>query len=549
VPVARPRGAVRQAAGMTRPSSLATLWRAGAIEPRAFTSLVRTLPWLLGRGPSLGVLSHLNARALGPKPAIHDRWGSLTWSELDRRTNRLARALTALGIRPGDRVATLLRNGREIVEAILATQKLGVVVCPLNTWARPAELRVALGRAEPRLLVYDLDHAGQVDSAAPNDLPVVAVGELTASMDAEPSYEELLAAQADAPLRPLTRSRGTPAIVIHTSGTTGSPKGAQRGAGGQPVEGLLRLLDLVPFQRRDVVLCPAPMFHSFGLLVLALGSVLGVTFVLPHRFDPEDALDLVERHEVTACALVPVMLRRILDAPDVRRATSSLRIVLSGGSALPPDLRAAAIGRFGAIVYDLYGSTEAGWISVATPEDMAADPDTVGRPVGGVEVAIRSDDGAPLGPGDVGEIFVRSDAVFEGYTTGEDLPGRDGYLATGDLGRLDGDGRLHVQGRADDMVVVGGENVYPAEVEEVIRGVKGVTDAAVGGTPDPRYGQVLVAFVVGEAAEERILEACREALASFKVPRRVERVPDLPRNATGKILLRELLEPGGTEKE
>jgi acyl-CoA synthetase (AMP-forming)/AMP-acid ligase II len=540
---------VRQTVGMARPSSLAILWRAGAIEPRALASLVRAVPWLLGRGPSLGLLSHLNARALGPKPAVHDRWGSLTWSELDRRANRLARALTALDIRPGDRVATLLRNGREIVEVILATQKLGVVVCPLNTWARPGELRVLLERADPRILVYDLDHADQVASAATVDLPLITVGDLTASTDAERPYEELLAAQPDLPLGPLTRARGTPAIVIHTSGTTGRPKGAQRGAGDQSVEGLVRLLTLVPFHRRDVVLCPAPLFHSFGLLVLALGSVLGVTFVLPHRFDPEESLELIERHEVTATTLVPVMLRRILAALEAERDVSSLRIVFSGGSALPRDLREATLERLGPVLYDLYGSTEAGWISVATPEDLRADPDTVGRPVRGVRVSIRSQEGTPIDAGEVGEIHVRSDAVFAGYTTGEELPGRDGYLATGDLGRLDRVGRLFVEGRADDMVVVGGENVYPAEVEEVIRGVEGVADVAVGGVPDPEYGRVLAAFVVGDAPNHRILDACREALASFRVPRRVERVSELPRNALGKVLLNELLESTEAEKE
>jgi fatty-acyl-CoA synthase len=547
--VNRPRGALRQAAGLARPSSLAVLWRAGAVKPRGLAALVRSLPWLVGRGPSLGLLAHVNARALGPKPAIHDRWGALTWAELDRRANRLARALTDLGVRPDDRVATLLRNGREIVEVILASQKLGVAVCPLNTWARPAELRVALDRSQAQVLVYDLEHGDQVTRAVSRSLPLVGVGELAASMDAEPSYEELLAGQSDLPLGPITRARGTPAIVVHTSGTTGRPKGARRGTRGQPVEALLSLLSVVPFQRRDVVLCPAPLFHSFGLLVLAIGSLLGVTFVLPHRFDSGDLLELVARHEVTACALVPIMLRRILELSESDRALSSVRIVLSGGSALPRDLRDAVGRRLGPVLYDLYGSTEAGWISVATPDDLRASPETVGRPVSGVEVAILSGDGEPLATGRVGEIHVRSDSAFEGYTSGEDVRSLDGFLATGDLGRLDEEGRLFVEGRTDDMVVIGGENVYPAEVEEVIRAVEGVADVAVAGIPDPEYGQVLAAFVVGDPPEDRVLKACREALASYKVPRRIERVTELPRTATGKVVLRELRRPADEEKE
>jgi fatty-acyl-CoA synthase len=533
-------GPLSQLAGLARPSSLAVLRRAGVVDPPGVVGLASSIPWMLGRGPSLGILSHGNARSVGHKPAIHDRSGTLTWREVDARSNRLARAMSAAGVRPGDAVATVLRNGREIVETLLAAQKLGVVTCPMNTWAGSEELRSALESARPKLLVYDLAHDDQVEASAPSGTARVAVGELGAPKG-RLAYEDLLRRHSPLPLPPLASGRTTPAIVVHTSGTTGRPKGARRGAG-MSAATLVRMLDVVPFHRRDVIFCPAPLFHSFGLFVLALGMLVGATFVLPFGFDADESLELMGRHEVTAVALVPVMLRRLLalHEEDVPRVSASVRLVLSGGAALPPDLRELALRRLGPVAYDLYGSTEAGWVAVATPEDMAERPDTVGRPVPGVEVVIAGQDGRPVPVGAVGEIRVRSDAAFDGYTTGEASPVADGYVTTGDLGRLDEDGRLYVDGRADDMVVVGGENVYPAEVENVIRTVDGVLDVAVAGAPDPEYGRALVAFVVGDVEDERILRACRSSLATYKVPRRIERVPDLPRTATGKVRLHNL---------
>jgi fatty-acyl-CoA synthase len=536
----RKRGPLSQLAGIARPTSLAVLRRAGVVDPAGIVGLAASIPWMLGRGPSLGILSQGNAVSVGHKPALHDRWGTLTWREVDARSNRLARAMSARGVRPGDTVATVLRNGREIVETLLAAQKLGAVTCPMNTWAGRAELRSALESARPKLLVYDLAHQDQVDASAPPGILRVAAGEVDARHGLV-AYEDLLRRHPALPLPPLGSGRRTPTIVVHTSGTTGRPKGARRGAG-MSAEALVRMLDVVPFHRRDVILCPAPLFHSFGLFVLALGMLVGATYVLPFGFDAEDSLELMERHEATAITLVPVMLRRLLALPedDVRRVSASVRLVLSGGAALPPELRELALRRLGPVTYDLYGSTEAGWVAVATPEDMAERPDTVGHPVPGVNILIADETGHPVPVGTVGEIRVRSDAAFDGYTTGEASPVADGFVTTGDLGRVDEDGRLYVEGRVDDMVVVGGENVYPAEVENVIRTVDGVLDVAVAGTPDPEYGRALIAFVVGDADDDRILGACRSSLARYKVPRRIERVPDLPRTATGKVRLREL---------
>jgi len=543
--IGRLRSDLRQGLEIVRPATLQTFWRAGTFDLHGAVGLAASWPWLLGRGASLGIVSQLNRIALPDKTAIIDRQGELTWSELDRRANRLVHAFARLGLRGGDRVALLLRNGRELVECMLAAQKAGIVAAPLNTWAKPKELAATLDQAGPKALVYDVLHADQVRKTGVDGPALVAVGAMSKAVQGSGAYEELLASRTDAPLLPLTLRRGSPKVIIHTSGTTGTPKGAARDAAVTGVREFAGLLRVVPLRRDDVILCPAPLFHSFGLLALVAGTLIGATFVLPEKFDPEQALELIEEHAVTAAAMVPIMIRRIVSLPEGtrhRRDLSSLRILLASGAAIPEDVRTAVADTFGEVLYDLYGSTEAGWVAIATPEDMRRKQGTLGRPVQGVEVAVFSPEGDRLQPGEVGEIHVKSSARFEGYTTGEDKPERDGYMSIGDLGHLDEEGYLFVEGRADDMVVVGGENVYPAEIEDVIRGVEGVREVAVAGAKDPDYGQVLVAFVVGSADPEEILRACRDQLASFKVPREVEVVDALPRTATGKVLKRELMD-------
>jgi fatty-acyl-CoA synthase len=530
-----PAAFARRVGAILDPRTGLAVARTGAITPRRAAAAWLTAPWLAGRGASLGILSQINALAATNRPAIHDRDGMLTWRQVDERSSRLARALHGLGVGPGDTVATLLRNGREAVESVFAGQKLGVTIAPLNTWGREQELTALLQRLHPPVLIADARHATPIASAIPKSTAVVLAGE---------GYEQLIAAEAPVPLFPLAIPRRQGTIVIHTSGTTGTPKAAARSARSSGPLAIAGLLATLPVRRSDVIVLPAPLFHSFGLLVLALGSALGATFVLPEKFDPADTLRLIDEHEATVAAFVPVMIRRILDLPARQRTPKpeGLRAVLASGSAMSPELRADTRDLFGDVLYDLYGSTEGGWVAVATPEDVRADPRTAGRPVRGVEVAVFDDDGNRLPPGERGTVHVRSDALFEGYRSGESAQERDGFLSMGDLGWLDEDGRLFVEGRADDMVVVGGENVYPAEVEQVLAKVPGVDDVAVLGIDDRQYGQVLAAFVVGSANEAAVERAAKKDLASFKVPRVIRIVDELPRTSTGKILRRELTE-------
>ncbi|MFN2388581.1 MAG: AMP-binding protein [Actinomycetota bacterium] len=535
---------LKQLAEIADPRNFKRLLDAGALDLKSPIALGRALPWLVGRGPSLGILAQMHGFSLRDKPAIHDRRGTLTWGELDERANRAAHLLASQGVDSGDSLALLLRNGRELVELILGAQKMGVVATPLNTWAKPKELGATLSGAAPSLLIYDAQHADQVRAAAPANLPLMSVGDGGTEIDGVVGYESRLLEQPASPPRPFTRDRGSAKVVIHTSGTTGKPKGAARDSSAAGLGALSNLLSVVPFRRDDVVYCAAPMFHSFGLATFTFALALGATMVLPERFDPQATLSAIESHRVTAAAFVPVMLRRVVALSEEVRSKydlASVRIVLVSGSVLSEDLRRAATRLFGEVIYDLYGSTEVGWVAIATPADLRARPKSVGKPVPGTEVAVFSKNGERLQAGKTGELFIKSDILFEGYTSGESRAEREGYMSIGDLGRVDQDGYVYVDARADDMVVVGGENVYPAEIEQVIEDIDGVQEVAVLGIADEEYGQVLAAFVVGSVSEDGIRDVCVKELASFKVPRRIEVRAELPRTSTGKVLKRELI--------
>ena len=536
---------LKQIGQFLHPRTIVQLRKANALAPKNSIAMLLSLPWLIGRGPSLGIITQMHGFSLARKAALHDRDGCLTWGELDKRANQAGHMLEELGVKGGDRVAMLLRNGREIVETTLGAQKLGMVACPLNTWAKPKELRFTLSEAKASVLIYDTKHSDQVEECAPEGLALVYVGNEDDAVANSYSYAELLSDQSVNPPPFLTREAQKPKVVIHTSGTTGTPKGASRNSSAAGVGALANLLSVVPYSRDDIIVLPAPMFHSFGLATFTFGTALGATFVMPEQFDPEGTLRAIEEHGATACSLVPVMIKRILTLDDEiksRYDLSSLRVVMASGSAMSTEMRRAATELFGDVLYDLYGSTEVGWVAIARPQDMLDHPGTVGKPVPGIKVAIFNEDGDRIGPGEIGEIYIKSDVMFEGYTSGDSKEVRDGYMTIGDLGYVDEGGFLFIEGRADDMVVVGGENIYPVEIEETLDDMDGVEDVAVTGVPDDEYGEVLGAFVVGTVKAEDVKKYCKDQLASYKVPKRVEILDELPRTSTGKVLKRELIE-------
>jgi fatty-acyl-CoA synthase len=289
-----------------------------------------------------------------------------------------------------------------------------------------------------------------------------------------------------------------------------------------------------------MVICP-PLFHGLGLLNSMLALFLGSPLVLSRRYDAAAALASIDRNRAGSVVAVPVMLQRMLDlgpAELAKHDLGSLRAVISGASALGPVLAERFIAQFGPVLCDAYGSSEIGIATIATSADLLAAPGTVGRPCLGSSVRILGDDDQVLATGETGRIFAGGGLVFGGYSDGSSKTVVDGRMSTGDLGHLDESGRLFVDGREDDMIVSGGENVYPVEVEDCLMSHPAVVEAAVVGVPDEEFGQRLVAYVVlrSPAESAELIEHVRVKLARYKAPREVVRVEDLPRNATGKVL-------------
>jgi fatty-acyl-CoA synthase len=301
---------------------------------------------------------------------------------------------------------------------------------------------------------------------------------------------------------------------------------------------------------RGTTVIAAPLFHAWGLAHLGLGLLLSSTLVLSRRFDPEQVLALVDEHEASALVVVPVMMQRMLELPEATRKrydTSSLDVVAVSGSALPGELSNQFMDAFGDVVYNLYGSTEVAYATVASPKDLREAPGTAGRLLLGTTIKLVDQDGNEVPEGEVGRIFVGNPLLFTGYTGGEDKDRLGDLLASGDLGRFDAQGRLFIEGRDDEMIVSGGENVFPAEVEELLGKHDGVREAAVVGAPDEKMGQRLIAYVVKESSasvsEDELKALVKDKLARHKAPREVHFIDELPRNETGKVVKRKLQPP------
>ncbi|MBK5230543.1 MAG: AMP-binding protein, partial [Thermoleophilia bacterium] len=358
-----------------------------------------------------------------------------------------------------------------------------------------------------------------------------------------PTLESLRPGQStNEPSKPSRTGR----TIILTSGTTGKPKGAAR-AEPRGIADLLAVVTMIPYRYRSRVLVSAPLFHTWGFAQFSSNLSFNGTVVLRRRFEPEDVLQTIEREKIDMWGVVPVMLQRLLDLPDdVKKKydVSSLRAVTASGSALPGELATEFMDEFGDVLYNLYGSTEVAWATVATPRDMRDAPGTAGRVPTGTVVKVLDDDGEEVPTGTTGQVFVKHDMVFEGYTGGEQKNQCADMAGTGDLGHMDSDGRLFIDGRIDEMIVSGGENVYPIEVEDVIVKHEAVHEAAVIGVEDDQFGERLKAFVVpangSKPTEDALKDHVKSHLARFKVPREVVFLDELPRNATGKILKREL---------
>ena len=474
--------------------------------------------------------------------ALVDELGALSFERLHRRTNALAHAFAELGIGYGDGVGIMCRNHRGFIEATLAAAKLGASALYLNTMFAGPQLVEVTRREDSRALVYDEEFSGLLEGV--DDSIARIVGWTDGEGDAGGmTLESLIASGDESDLKPPPDKAR---FVILTSGTTGTPKGAQRSS----PDGLMAiaaLIDKIPFRSRETIMIAAPLFHSWGFFHFVISLPTASTIVLRRRFDPEGTLQAVQESRADVLGAVPVMIQRVLDLPEEtlsRYELPSLRITSLSGSALPGELAIEWMDRFGDNVYNLSGSTEVAYATVATPADLRSAPGTAGRPPRGTVVRIVDDGGRELPQGEVGRIFVGNDMSFEGYTGGGGKEVIDGLLSSGDVGHIDSDGRLFIDGRDDEMIVSGGENVFPREVEDLLADHEAVVEAAVIGVEDPEYGQRLKAFVVakeGSEISELDLKAHVKAnLAGYKTPREVEFLDELPRNATGKVLKREL---------
>jgi acyl-CoA synthetase (AMP-forming)/AMP-acid ligase II len=473
--------------------------------------------------------------------AVVDERESVTFRDIDRRSTAIAHALRERGVYAGDAVALLARNSAAFLIAQVAISKLGADALYLNTGFAGPQLGDVLASEGAAAVVADEEFVSLLDEVAP-DLPrLVAWAD-----EPRPDSIGVLGAEATPELEPPGRDGRH---IILTSGTTGRPKGAARSAP-NALSGmfeLVALLEAIPYRGQGTTVLAAPAFHAWGLANVMLAMGLQSTLVMRRRFDPAGTLELVERYAADTLIAVPVMVQRILDLPDDERHrydTSLLRVVALSGSALAPSLATKFLDEYGDVLYSLYGSTEVSYVSVAGPRDLREAPSCAGRVVRGVTVRLVDADGRDVEPGETGRIFAASGLVFDGYTSGEDKSRLGGLTSTGDVGRFDADGRLYVEGRDDDMIVSGGENVFPAEVEDCLHRHPAVSDVSVVGVDDERFGQALVAHVVlrpgTKAAPEELRAHVKSQLANYKVPREVVVHDELPRNETGKVLKREL---------
>ena len=505
--------------------------RAGRIVARSLLALERPdrlprsiramAPW----GQTVAGLLAGAAARYPERTAFHDDAGSVSYQKLWRRSRAVAASLRDEGVGPGTAVGVLMRNHRELVTASAAVAAVGADLVLLNTGFAAPQLADVVAHEAVGAVIHDDDFADVVDGCG---------AELLVD---ERRLDEWAGTGSVEPGAPPGR------VVILTSGTTGRPKGAARTTDSSAIDGVAAVLDRIPLRSGDTQVIAAPLFHAWGFSHLLLGLSRCATNVVRRRFDPEQTFHLVADHGARVLVVVPVMLRRMMSVETPTPAMPSLEVVAASGSAIPGSLVTEVLARCGPVLYNLYGSTEVAVATVADPADLGVEPTTAGRVVFGVRVEILDERGDPVADGQVGRIFVGGALKFDGYTNGGDKERIRGLLSSGDMGRFR-DGLLFVEGRDDDMIVSGGENVFPQEVEELLTAHPAVTEAAVVGVADDEFGQRLAAYVVTRPGAELDAEAVRAHvrghLARHKVPRDVWFVDELPRNTTGKLLRRQL---------
>jgi long-chain acyl-CoA synthetase len=486
-------------------------------------------------------------------------------AEVEARSRHIAGGLKALGVGAGDCVAILMRNDIAFLEATYAAMMLGAYAVPVNWHFKAEEIAYVLADSGAKALIGHLDLVNHYGAAVPDGLTVVTVVPPAEIQAVYPASDALLrpapgAVDIETWLAAVPPYEGpalpAPQSMIYTSGTTGNPKGVRRQA---PTPEEARATDalraLVYGVRPGLrALLPGPLYHSAPNSYGVRCGKLGAALVLMPRFDPEEMLRLIEAERIEGIFMVPTMFIRLLKLPEaVRRRydCSSLRFVIHAAAPCPADVKAAMIAWWGPVIHEFYGGTETGPVTYATSEDALKKPGTVGRLSPGAEVLVVDDAGQPVPQGGIGEIYARI-AGYPDFTYHNNPQKRrevdlQGFVTCGDIGFVDPDGYVFLCDRKRDMVISGGVNIYPAEIEAVLHGLPGVQDCAVFGVPDAEFGEALMAVVEPQPGHQVDPEALRaglsEKLAGYKVPRHVEIRTGLPREDSGKIFKRRLRDP------
>ncbi|WP_274427118.1 class I adenylate-forming enzyme family protein [Chelativorans sp. YIM 93263] len=477
-----------------------------------------------------------------------ERVGEISHKAFAQRVYRIADGMKHLGIQKGDRVGMLARNSADYLAAYFAIGSIGAWFVPLNTALKVADIDFRLSHAEVSAFFVDREFLPVYDGLAAKtrkqiDGRIVVMGGPT---DRGWALEELL--ETAKPIPPdVSISPEDVLYVGYTSGTTGTPKGAlvsHRAI----VGGFLYKALEYGLTDKDVTINAGPYWHSAPRDFASLAIYLGGTSVVPRKFEPQTYLELAEKYSATNSFLVPTMLQRIVREPDLdRRDLSKMRCLISGGAPLPSTTKERVLEKFGPALTEFYGATETRIVTTITPDELAVRERSVGRPVLDVEVAVFGKEGEHLPAGKVGEVFIRGPGLFSGYWRDDERTAaahRGDWFSLGDMGRFDEDGFLYLVDRKQDMIISGGENIYPNDIEECIRRLPGVAEAGVVGEQDEEWGEVVVAFVVPESGREviqhEVTDHCRNYLPNYMIPKRVIVTDSLPRNEVGKILRREL---------
>lgn len=526
--------------------ALTRLFARGFIDPLDLGSTVQTAKLAATYGPQ-ATMAIQGGKRFPDLPAVVDERGTLTYKQVDDQSWALAHGLQRLGVTEGSVVGLLCRDHRGLIIAMAACGKLGARLVLMNTGFAKPQFAEVCAREGVKVVMHDSEFLGLLD-ALPPELPRILtwVDDGAELPDGLQTIDDIVVANSAEPLPTVPKKPG--GSVILTSGTTGLPKGAPRDTVSPFASA--QLADRVPFPRKGTMVIVSPIFHSTGWATYLAGAALGNKVVTGRRFNAENTLKMIADHQADMLVAVPTMLHRMVElGPEIhgKYDTSSLKVILVAGSALSPELSNKTQDTFGDVLYNMYGSTECAIATIANPAELRKAPGTAGRAPVTCEVVLYDDNDQRIkGRNRRGRIFVRNGAPFAGYTDGRTKQIIDGYMSSGDMGHFDDDGLLFVDGRDDDMIVSGGENVFPQEVENLLEERADIAEVAIVGVDDVEWGKRLRAFVVAEPGatpdEAEIKLYVKENLARHKVPRDVVFIDELPRNATGKLLRRVLVE-------